>query len=106
MMKQIMADQKSTAVTNFVSLYSGVARTFSLILALTICLAILGLPQLVVSENGSVDHGWLTILMWGMSAGFVHGVGFVPRNRVLRIVLGPLVAWGVSLLAILAFLKI
>lgn len=105
-MKQIMADQESTAVTNFVSLYSGVARAVSLILALTICLAILGLPQLVVSADGSVDHGWLTILMWGMSAGFVHGVGFVPRNRILRIVLGPLVAWGVSLLAILAFVKI
>jgi predicted membrane protein len=35
----------------------------------------------------------LTLIMWGMSAGFVHGVGFVPRNRVLRVLLGPVIAW-------------
>ncbi|MGE5318915.1 MAG: cyd operon YbgE family protein [Hyphomicrobiaceae bacterium] len=23
----------------------------------------------------------------------MHGVGFIPRNRVLRVLLGPLVAW-------------
>jgi predicted membrane protein len=28
-----------------------------------------------------------------MSAGFVHGIGFVPRNNILRIVLGPVAAW-------------
>ena len=31
--------------------------------------------------------------MWGMSAGFVHGIGFVPRNNVLRVLLGPVIAW-------------
>ena len=31
--------------------------------------------------------------MWGMSAGFVHGIGFVPRNNVLRVLLGPVAAW-------------
>jgi len=32
--------------------------------------------------------------MWGMSAGFVHGVGFVPRNRLLRLLLGAAAAWA------------
>lgn len=33
------------------------------------------------------------LIMSGLSAGFVHGVGFRPKNRVLRVALGPYVAW-------------
>jgi predicted membrane protein len=40
--------------------------------------------------------------MCGMAAGYVHGVGFMPRNRLLRIAFGPLAAWGLSLLAVVA----
>jgi predicted membrane protein len=83
-------------------LYGGVARALSLAIALAISVSVLAWPILVVSADGSVDHGWLTLLMWGMAAGFVHGVGFVPRNRLLRLALGPIVAWSVSLLAVLA----
>jgi predicted membrane protein len=36
--------------------------------------------------------------MWGISAGFVHGVGFVPTNRPARWGLGPLPAWGLCAL--------
>lgn len=98
-------DQQTTTTAKPVLLYSGVARGVSLLLALAICLVILALPQLVVSEDGGVDHGWLTVLMWGMAAGFVHGVGFVPHNKLLRFALGPLVAWGASLLAVSVFMR-
>ena len=84
-------------------LYGGAARALSLVMALVISLSVLGWPKLVVSANGHVDHGWLTLLMWGMAAGFVHGVGFVPRNRWLRVLLGPVVAWSASVLATVAF---
>lgn len=79
--------------------YGGWARALSLGIALVISVGLLAWPTLVVNADGSVDHGWLTVLMWGMAAGFVHGVGFVPRNRVLRSVLGPLAAWGLSLIS-------
>jgi predicted membrane protein len=82
---------------------SGVARALSLAVALAISFPVLVWPKLVVTANGSVDHGWLILLMWGIAAGFVHGVGFVPRNRLLRVALGPVVAWGVSLLAVVVF---
>jgi predicted membrane protein len=28
-----------------------------------------------------------------MAAGFVHGVGYVPTNPLVRLALGPLIAW-------------
>ncbi len=83
-------------------LNSGWAHALSLAVMLAISVALLAWPTLVVSADGHVDHGWLTVLMWGMAAGFVHGVGFIPRNRLLRVALGPLAAWGLSLLAAFA----
>ncbi len=81
---------------------SGLARGLSLLIAVVISLGLLVWPKLVVAADGSVDHRWLSMLMWGMAAGFVHGVGFIPRNRILRVILGPAAAWGVSLLAAVA----
>jgi len=92
----------TSSVASESALYGGLARGVSLAVALAISLAVLAWPTLVMTADGGVDHGWLTLLMWGMAAGFVHGVGFVPRNRLLRVVLGPLAAWGLSLLAAVA----
>ena len=67
-------------------------------LSLGAALALMGLvtlmPRGLATADGSpINHGVLMLIMWGMSAGFVHGVGFVPRNAVLRVVLGPVIAW-------------
>jgi predicted membrane protein len=73
---------------------SGWARGVSLLAALSLMLLITLLPRgLTVDDGSPIGHGVLTLIMWGMSAGFVHGVGFVPRNRILRLLLGPLAAW-------------
>ena len=73
---------------------SGWARGVSLLAALSLMLLVTLLPRgLTVDDGSPIGHGVLTLIMWGMSAGFVHGVGFVPRNRILRLLLGPLVAW-------------
>lgn len=75
-------------------LNNGWARGVSLLAALTLMLLITLLPQGLIAEDGSpFGHGVLMLVMWGLSAGFVHGVGFIPRNRILRILLGPVVAW-------------
>lgn len=74
---------------------SGWVRGVSLLAALTLMLLVTLLPRgLTVDDGSPIGHGVLTLIMWGLSAGFVHGVGFVPRNRILRVLLGPVVAWG------------
>ncbi|MES2369389.1 cyd operon YbgE family protein [Thiobacillus thioparus] len=81
---------------------SGWARGVSLVSALALMILVTVFPRgLTVADGRAISHGVLTFIMWGMSAGFVHGVGFVPRNNVLRVLLGPVVAWvlmGVALI--------
>lgn len=41
-------------------------------------------PPLMADATGKADHSLAMALFWAMSAGFVRGVGFVPRRRVWR----------------------
>lgn len=76
------------------ALDSAWARGITLATAFTLMLLVTLFPRPLTVEDGSpINHGTLMLIMWGLSAGFVHGVGFVPRNRVLRVVLGPVIAW-------------
>ncbi|HEY0663813.1 MAG TPA: cyd operon YbgE family protein [Thiobacillaceae bacterium] len=75
-------------------LESGWLRGVSLASAFCLMLLVTLLPRGLTTADGSpIPHGMLTLVMWGMSAGFVHGVGFTPHHRLLRVLLGPLAAW-------------
>ncbi len=74
-------------------LNSGPAQAFSLVAAGAFCLGLVLFPQWVIEQGRPPHHGLLLLGLWGMAAGFVHGVGFVPRQPVLRVALGPLAAW-------------
>lgn len=41
-------------------------------------------PPLMAGARGRADHGLAMALFWAMSAGFVRGVGFVPRHAAWR----------------------
>lgn len=41
-------------------------------------------PRLFARADGHADHLLAMLLFWAMSAGFVRGVGFVPRHRAWR----------------------
>ena len=70
------------------------ARGVSLLVAVAMMLLVTLFPRALVTEDGSaISHGVLTFIMWGLSAGFVHGIGFVPHNRAVRALLGPVFAW-------------
>lgn len=56
----------------------------SLTVALLIMVAGTLYPPLLADAAGKADHGMALALFWAMSAGFVRGVGFVPRARVWR----------------------
>lgn len=76
-------------------------RGATLAAAIAVMLLITLMPRGLATVDGSaISHGLLSLVMWGLSAGFVYGIGFVPRHRLVRIVFSPLVAWlgmGVAL---------
>ncbi len=73
---------------------NGWARGISLSVATALMLLVTLAPRgLTAADGRPVGEGVLTLIMWGMSAGFVHGAGFVPWNRALRVLLGPVAAW-------------
>jgi cyd operon protein YbgE len=70
------------------------ARALSLVPAFALMILITLFPRGMAAADGSpISHSVLMLIMWGMSAGFVHGVGFVPHNRIVRVLLGPVIAW-------------
>lgn len=62
-------------------------------------------PKGLVHDGVVTSHGMLMLMMLGMSAGFVHGVGFDPDNRWLRLILGPLIAWPLLLAGWALFIR-
>jgi cyd operon protein YbgE len=42
-------------------------------------------PPLMADAAGHADHRLAMALFWAMSAGFVHGVGFMPRHVLWRV---------------------
>lgn len=56
-----------------------------LLLALAIMFGLSIYPHLLIHGNGRADHLAALLLLWAMSAGFVRGVGFVPRFWLWRL---------------------
>ena len=65
--------------------------------AVAVAAVIILYPRLVAEDSASVPHGFLVVLLMGMSAAWVHGFGFVPENRILRVLFSPIVAWPVMI---------
>lgn len=77
-----------------------VGRLISLFSAGSLALLILVYPILLNSKGKPASHSALMLLMLGISAGFVHGVGFVPESPLWQRVFSPLVAWPLMLAGI------
>ena len=73
--------------------YGAFSRVLSLVLAAPLALVLLIHPAAMLDGQGGYSHPQLMLVMWGISAGFVHGVGFVPRWWGWRWLLGPLPVW-------------
>ncbi len=72
-----------------------------LLVALLLMSTLTVLPGLLADANGHADHPAALLMFWSMSAGFVRGVGFIPRLPALRWLLsGPAcaLALGTALL--------
>lgn len=69
--------------------YAALPRLLSLLLAIALAGMILAYPKALAH----VSHGLLSLTMLGICAGFVHGVGFIPRSKPWRVLFGPWMAW-------------
>lgn len=56
----------------------------SLAAGLVLMLAGTAYPLVFARADGLADHGLALMLFWAMSAGFVRGVGFIPRHWAWR----------------------
>jgi predicted membrane protein len=52
---------------------------------LVLMLAGTAYPLVFARADGHADHGLALLLFWAMSAGFVRGVGFIPRHWAWRL---------------------
>jgi len=68
-------------------------RLVSFALAVTLTVLVLVYPRAIATGINDIRHGLLSLLMWGIAIGFIHGVGFVPRLAVWRAVFHPLLGW-------------
>lgn len=53
-------------------------------IAMIIGLGISIFPQPLINASGQANHAAASILLWAMSAGFVRGVGYIPKHRIWR----------------------
>lgn len=74
------------------------SRGLSLLLATPLALLLLIHPAAMLDEQGRYSHSLLMLVMWGVSAGFVHGVGFDPHTRIWRLCFGPGIALSLTVL--------
>ena len=56
----------------------------SLLVAIVLMLVGSIAPVYLADAQGQADHGLALLAFWAMSAGFVRGVGFVPRLWIWR----------------------
>lgn len=73
------------------------ARATSLLLASCLAAGLLLLPAMRGGELTATGHGLLSPLLLAICGGFVHGLGYVPRNVVLRWLTKPVCLWPAML---------
>ena len=81
------------------------SRLASLLLATVLTVLLLVYPRAVAASLSEVNHALLSLVMWGIATGFIHGVGFVPRMVVWRILFNPFIGWPLMLTGVLSLLS-
>lgn len=69
------------------------AMAVSFLMALPLATVLLLHPAMMLDANGHYNHTVLMLVMIGISGGFIHGVGFLPRFWLWKWLFSPYVAW-------------
>jgi cyd operon protein YbgE len=70
----------------------------SLALCMPLSVVLLVHPVLLLDAQGGYSHGSLMLVLWGVSIGYVHGMGFDPRAWAWKLALQPILGWGLMIL--------
>jgi cyd operon protein YbgE len=87
------------------TMYAPWARAVSLTIGLALSAVLMLYPYALGTQMTPMLHSALPLMLIGVSAALVHGVGFRPESRVLKILFSPVVAWpligvGIVLIAL------
>jgi cyd operon protein YbgE len=74
------------------------ARIVSLTVGLAVSAVLMLYPYALGTTMTPMLHTALPLLLFGVSAALVHGVGFRPENALLGVVFSPVVAWPLILI--------
>jgi predicted membrane protein len=83
----------------------GVYTFFPRLLSLMIATGLAGYIFVFPKSVLQVSHSKLTLIMFGICIGFVHGVGFIPETKLWRNVLSPWIAWSLMTFGLWLLLK-
>lgn len=73
------------------------AIVISCLLAFPLAAVLLVHPAAMLDANGEYSHRAMMFIMIGISGGFIHGVGFIPRHWFWKWLFSPFVAWPLML---------
>lgn len=66
-----------------------ISRTISLFMAISLSLTLLFAAPLFADKIQGAGRGILMLGLIGIAGGFVHGVGFQPRNIIFKFLFNP-----------------
>jgi len=69
-------------------IYQRLFSWITLSIAIVITLTVIIYPHWLSGDTGQPDHFAAFLLFWAMSAGYVRGVGYIPKRRVFRYLFG------------------
>ena len=73
------------------------AMAISFLLALPLAGVLLIHPAMMLDANGEYSHSTMMYIMIGISGGFIHGVGFIPKFWLWKWLFSPFIAWPLML---------
>lgn len=73
------------------------AMAISFLMALPLAAVLLIHPGAMLDANGHYNHSALMMVMFGISGGFIHGVGFLPQFWLWKWLFSPYIAWPLML---------
>ena len=74
------------------------AMAISFLLALPLAGVLLIHPAMMLDANGEYSHSTMMYIMIGISGGFIHGMGFIPKFWLWKWLFSPFLAWPLMLL--------